>query len=471
MGTNNRLQQLILPAVFAAIGGAVYLFSQRHGAAPSANSQPAPAVVSVASVSPQTPDVETYLPPHMDFTPVQDDPRTRTDRQMAQANAAVLAAPDTPDPYVDLSVAYMQKARETADAGYLLRAEASCLKALQLHPKFYGAMQVIPWIYNTQHRFDEGEAAARAAQAMMPLDAWNFGTLGDALVQLGDYDAAGKAYDQMCDFTPDSSALTRVATLRELLGDPQGAISVINDAVATSRSDIPEHYAWTLVQRGNFHFNIGELAQADADYSAALQAMPYYHLALGGLGKARAAEGKYDEAISFYRQALDVAPYQETIVGFTDLLLYLKRPDETKELFELMEAINQIQRASHVRPGWLLVLFYADHDIKLQEALDLAQHEAATRKDIKTLDSLAWALYKTGRYDQAADASAGARRLGTKDALLYFHAGMIEAARGRTQQAIAFLSRAMQINPYFDIRHAPETRAKLAALAGAKAGP
>jgi len=376
----------------------------------------------------------------------------------------VRAAPDDPAPYVELSVVYMQKARETADAGYLLRAEAACDKSLSLRPGFYDAMQVVPWIYNAQHRFDEGAAAARAARAMIPGDAWNYGTLGDALLELGNYDGARQSYDQMALYQPDSAALARVARLREIMGNPDGAIAAISDAVEASRSDHPEHYAWALMQRGNFYFNTGRIASADTDYTAALAAFANYHLALAGLARVRMAQGKFVESEVLYRKALDVAPYQETIVGLTDLLLYQNRAADTAGLFALMEAIEKLQRASHVRPGWLLVQFWADHDMRLTDALALARQEAADRKDIKTMDALAWALYKNQLYDDAAAASAQARRLGTHDAILYFHAGMIERKRGHIPDAVALLKRALEINPHFDVRHGPEAQAVLSEL-------
>jgi tetratricopeptide (TPR) repeat protein len=188
----------------------------------------------------------------------------------------------------------------------------------------------------------------------------------------------------------------------------------------------------------------------------ALRTFSHYHLALAGLARVRMAQGKFDESEALYRQALDVAPYQETIIGLTDLLLQENRSADTAGLFALMDAIEKIQRASHVRPGWLLVLFWSDHDLKLKEALELARQEASDRKDIKTMDALAWALYKNQQYDEASAASVAARRLGTHDALFYFHAGMIERKRGHIPQAIAVLRRAIEINPHFDVRHGPE---------------
>jgi hypothetical protein len=47
-----------------------------------------------------------------------------------------------------------------------------------------------------------------------------------------------------------------------------------------------------------------------------------------------------------------------------------------------------------------------------------------------------------------------------------FHAGMIAAARGESAEAIALLESALDLNPHFSIRHAPEARAKLEQLRG-----
>jgi hypothetical protein len=180
-------KQIVAVAVFSIIGLGVYHYSNRPDSIKNVAASPGTPVTTPASSSSA---IEIYSPPHQAFTPVQLDPMKQTDRAMAEADAKVRAAPDQPDSYVELSEAYMQKARETADAGYLLRAEAACSKAFDLRPGFYDAMQVVPWIYNSQHRFDEGAAAARAARDRIPADAWNYGTLGDALLELGDYDGA-----------------------------------------------------------------------------------------------------------------------------------------------------------------------------------------------------------------------------------------------------------------------------------------
>jgi tetratricopeptide (TPR) repeat protein len=111
-----------------------------------------------------------------------------------------------------------------------------------------------------------------------------------------------------------------------------------------------------------------------------------------------------------------------------------------------------------------LARFYADHDIKLDEALALAHKEFEVRHDIYTWDALAWALYKNGKYQEASDASQHALRSGTRDALLFFHAGMIASRLGQTSIAKERLQTALSINPGFHVIYAGVARQQLKAL-------
>ena len=54
-----------------------------------------------------------------------------------------------------------------------------------------------------------------------------------------------------------------------------------------------------------------------------------------------------------------------------------------------------------------------------------------------------------------------AMKLGTQDALLDYHAGMIAKSLGDTAQARLLLSRALARNPHFDLLQARVARAAL----------
>ncbi|MCI0370895.1 MAG: tetratricopeptide repeat protein, partial [candidate division NC10 bacterium] len=93
--------------------------------------------------------------------------------------------------------------------------------------------------------------------------------------------------------------------------------------------------------------------------------------------------------------------------------------------------------------------------------LDLAKKELEFRQDIYAYDVLAWALYKNGKLQEARVAIQEALKLGTRDARLFFHAGMIAAALGEMVEAKAHLRRALETNSHFHLFHADLARKTL----------
>jgi Tfp pilus assembly protein PilF len=84
-------------------------------------------------------------------------------------------------------------------------------------------------------------------------------------------------------------------------------------------------------------------------------------------------------------------------------------------------------------------------------------------------DLLAWTLYKNGRTTEAMTAMTEALKLGTQDARLFFHAGLIHHAAGNHEAARGFLRRALATNPHFHVLHADEARTLLARMDAAGA--
>ena len=83
--------------------------------------------------------------------------------------------------------------------------------------------------------------------------------------------------------------------------------------------------------------------------------------------------------------------------------------------------------------------------------MELAEREVKQRRDIYAYDVLAWNLFKNGKLAEARDAIDEALKLGTKDAKLFFHAGMIHYRLGDHDKAKEFLKRALSTNPHFHI--------------------
>jgi len=193
--------------------------------------------------------------------------------------------------------------------------------------------------------------------------------------------------------------------------------------------------------------NAGKRALAEREYDKALYAFPDYHVALAAKARARVVAGDSEKAVELYQRALARVPFPpDTAIALGDLLTRLGRKEEAAEQYKLVEFV---ERAGALEGTYSrqLALFWADHEMKLEEALNIPQRERAARKDIYTCDTLAWCLFKKGRLAEAKTAIDEALRLGTRDAHINYHAGIIARALGDNRNAARHLNLAFEINP------------------------
>ena len=358
--------------------------------------------------------------------------------------------------YHRLGDAYAQKARETGDLSYLTLAEKALRKALEITPGNAGAARHLAYVFSTRHEFLEAAAQALKAIDLDPKDGDAYGVLGDAYLELGRYDRAGEAYDAMMRLKSDLASYGRRSGIKNLRGDPAGAIDDLHRAVASGRAtgQPRESIAWAQSQLGAEHVAIGQHQAAEAPYLAALQTYPGYYRALAGLAQVRVAQGRLDEAAELYGKALAVTPLPEYAVALGDLYTAMGRAADAKRLYDLVEYIGQLNAVNKAIYNRQLAYFYADHETKLDAALTLARAEYEVRRDVYGHDVLAWALYKSGQWREALAPMEKALELGTRDAKLFFHAGMIHRAAGDTVRAREYLARALATNPHFHVLHA-----------------
>jgi tetratricopeptide (TPR) repeat protein len=76
-------------------------------------------------------------------------------------------------------------------------------------------------------------------------------------------------------------------------------------------------------------------------------------------------------------------------------------------------------------------------------------------------DTLAWTALKAGRVQEAQAAIQSALSLGTRDARMLYHAGMIARAAGDQKKAARLLKEALALNPRFDLLQARLARQAL----------
>ena len=367
--------------------------------------------------------------------------------------------------YTKLGAAYLQKARETGDPSYLAQAEEALLQALELESDSSKAMTLLGALELSRHRFQD---ALRWGQASLDANAVNpaaYGVKGDAQSELGDYEAAFQSYQAMVDLKPNLESYARVSYARRLVGGVNGAIEAMQLAVADGPPKT-ESLAWARVQLGDLYFNSGRADEADRYYQAALQDFDNYYLALARLGRVRAAQGRSGEAIELYQRAVTIIPQPALLTELGDLYAEIDEPEQAQARYDTVEFIARLAGINQQVYNRELALFYANHDLKLEYALELASAELEFRKDIYGYDALAWTLYKNNRFDEAAEAMDQAMKLGTRDAMLYFHSGMIQYRLGNEPKAREHLSAALSLNPHFSILHSSLAQQTLSELGG-----
>jgi len=356
-----------------------------------------------------------------------------------------------------LGLAYQQRARETGDPAYYSRSQGAVERALSLDPKDAFAVSGLGSLALSRHRFAEALALGRRAHRLAPTVARNYGVIGDAEVELGRYEDAFRDFDTMNRLRPDLSSYARVSYGRELRGNTAGAIAAMRLAIDAATGAL-EPTAWTHVQLAKLYFNHGRYALALRETRLANRIFPGYAYGLDAQAQAEAAFGRTGAAIRLERQAIDAIPLPQYVAALGDLYRVTGQRARAQRQYELIGAIEKLLTANGVKTDLEIALFQVDHGISLRHALERARLAHAERPSIDGDDVLAWALARNGRCAEALPYSRSALRLGTRDALKFFHRGMIERCLGRRATARTWFARALALNPHFSLIWSPVAR-------------
>jgi tetratricopeptide (TPR) repeat protein len=376
---------------------------------------------------------------------------------IADLQSRLRANPDDQRSNVLLGLAYQQRARETGDPSWYPKSEGVLRRALALTSKDDLAVGGLGSLALSRHRFREALMLGRQARDLNPYAARAYGVIGDALVELGRYREAFHVFDRMNELRPSLSAYARVSYGRELIGHTAGAISAMKLAIDAA-TGAAEPRAWTHVQLGKLYWSHGRLADAEHEYRLALQLFPGYPYALDALAQVLGARGQYRQAIAAEQQAVDAVPLPQYVAALGDLYRVTGRPALAARQYRLIAAIEKLLTANGVKTDLEIALFQVDHGIALRHALARARLGRAERPSIDGDDVLAWALARNGRCAEALPYSRSSLRLGTQDAVKFFHRGMIERCLGHTDAARGWFRRALDLNPHFSLLWAPVAR-------------
>jgi tetratricopeptide (TPR) repeat protein len=384
------------------------------------------------------------------------------DGEIASLQQRLREIPDDWRGFAQLGLAYVAQARVTADPSWYPKAEGVLRRSLRLQPdeNVDGALG-IGALDLARHDFAAALREGRRASDLNPYSADAYGVIGDALLELGRYDRAFEAFQTMVDTRPDLASYARVAYARELVGDVPGAERAMR--MAFDAAGTPSDSAWTAYQLGELAFGSGDVGSARGWYARGLNTDPAYVPNLAGLAKVAWARGDDELAIARFTEVVARYPSAEFVGALADLYRATGKPALADRQEAVVAAMHDLATANGVNVDLELALFDADHGDP-EGALAAARAEWARRQSVHVADAYAWALYANGRYRRASTFAERALALGTRSALILFHAGMIRLELGDEVGARRYLSDAVVTNPNFSILHAADAERVLARL-------
>ena len=406
------------------------------------------AVAVVLAVVNRSPDIEVGSP----------SAGAANDR-ISLLQEAVRSRPEEPRGYAALGEAYLQKARESADPAWYAKAEVVLRRALRLDPRSPDALIAQGTLDLARHDFAAALRRGRAARRAAPELVRPYGVLVDALVELGRYEAAGRELQRMIDLKPNLASYARVSYFRELHGDLAGALDAMRLAVSAG-GEAAENVAYVQSLLGNLEFARGDLAAARRAHSAALERFPGHAPASAGLARVVAAEGDLAGSIERWSELVARLPLPEYVVGLAEAELAAGRRGDARRHLELVGAQQRLLARGGVNVDVELALFEADHGSP-RRAVALAHDAMRAAPSVRSEDALGWALTAAGRPREGLVHARRALRLGWRDPLVLYHAGMTAKAAGEQALARRWLRRALARNPAFSPLYAPRAKRAL----------
>jgi tetratricopeptide (TPR) repeat protein len=380
-----------------------------------------------------------------------------------RAQAVLADHPDDAAALSALAESSLVRLRETGDPSWLTRADQAARRALAADPKRFTAMDALGSLSLTRHRFAEALDWSRRSLAVASGRVAPIAIAADAQIELGRYAQGFAAVQWRMELRPDLPSYSRASYAAELRGDRRMAIRLMTLAADAGAIGSPDR-AFALVQLGLLRFGQGDLDGGEREMRAALAERPGDAPATAGLARVLAARGELARAAELYSRAIDLVPLPEYPAALADVHRAMGRPDLVRDDLALVAAMQRLLAANGSVVDLDAALIRADARRPTPADVALARRAWRSRPGVIGDQVLGWVLTRAGRCAEGDRYATRSLRLGTRDALMLFHAGMAAACAGDPAAARRRLSAALSLNPAFSVRWAPVARRELGRL-------
>lgn len=373
----------------------------------------------------------------------------RTKEKVGELNDRIKKEPGDVKPRLQMAVIYLSEARITGEHPYYYPAILQILDGvLAMDPRNFEATTFKASVKMSQHQFAEARELAEKARQINPNNAYVYGVLVDANVELGNYDEAVAMSDKMQALKPSLESYSRASYLREIYGSYPGAISAMKLAV---QAGLPgsEPYCWSKNILGHLYETTGQLADADREYAGILLLRPSYAFAMAGQARVMKARKEYDKALALLGKAAAIMPefsFHEEMAT-----IYALQGDQAKaqkKYADVVTMLNEDARSGHAVDLELCKLYTKSGQLDSALVYGLKEYQRRP-KNIDVNHALAWVYFNQKNPKKAQEHIQVALRTGSKDPELLQQAGAIELALGHADQSQKLVAAARKTNPNY----------------------
>jgi len=330
-----------------------------------------------------------------------------------------------------LAALFMEQGRMADDERAFVKAESLARRSLGERTRKNGRSAAL--LVNAllaQHRFAEAKDVARDLVQLEPEMPAYRALLAETLMELGDYSGAIGELSLVRAQREELGIAPRFARWAELTGQPGQARRILRAAhdEASRRPDLTgEQKAWFSLRLADLELRHGNLRSASAAIAEGLLESPGDWRLILARGRLEAARGAWRQAVRSGEEVIAKVPSPEAFALLALAHAALGHEDEAVALTSALNAFAGRPSAT-IHRSWALTLL--DQDRNAEEIVALAFADTLVRRDVYTLDLLAWALHRAGRSAEAVPLARRAMAPGSADPTLRFHAGMIELVAG-----------------------------------------